>query len=299
MSLVLRFGRLLPFAAAISGAVVLLVGSAACNAQVATVLSSDAGDGVSPDGGGGGGGGGGAVCAADPDCNDDPNANALWGSCTGGACVCRPGFTKQPSGKCGTSTTGSVDCSTKGGKCVDGHSKPPDGYRLAGAGEGTCSGSASCWLPITTVPAGVCSKDQDCNNDPSVSALWGTCFYGVCMCHAGHTVQANGKCDTAPPPDCMTQKGTCRQAPAQCQAFEIGSEQSTNMSCGDVTEAICCNSVKLCKGPARQAAGGVSAGVAFVCCPGNDGTVPPICVNGWTVCPSGSSPLEAAMCPGG
>ena len=240
MSLLLRFVRLLPLAAV---AAVPVIGSAACNAQLATVLSSDA----SADSSGGGDGGGGASCNSDQECNDDPAISALLGKCSPhsdesrGICTCNPGVPTTPSGKCGAATgdggPNPDDCVAKGGLCL-GKSTPPQNYRPAGKGEGTCAGTAACWVPVGTAPVPVCFNDQQCNGDPSVSALWGKCFYGVCMCNAGYTVQPSGKCHTPPPPECATQKGTCRQMPAECLADELGSGPETEMSCGDLIAAM-------------------------------------------------------------
>jgi hypothetical protein len=294
MGLLLRFVRLLPLAAA---AGIPVIASAACNAQLATVLSSDASS-DSPTGGGGG-----ASCTSDPECNNDPAISSLRGKCTNGVCVCNPDVAATPNGKCGDPIPGgeggAYDCVAKGGLCI-GKSTPPPNYRPAGAGEGTCAPGSFCYVPTSTSPGPICFKDQDCNGDSSVSSLWGSCFLGVCMCNSPYTVQTNGKCNTPPPPDCMTQKGTCRQTPATCLADEISSAQETEMSCGDLVAATCCNKKATCNGPGREVPGGGYVPVDFTCCAPNDAIHAPICVNGWQTCPKADSPVAApATCHGG
>ena len=292
MGLLLRFVRLLPLAAV---AAVPFIASAACNAQVAAVLSSDA----SPDSAGGGGG---ASCTSDPQCNDDPTISSLRGTCTGGVCVCNPGVAATPNGTCGDPSVdagAADDCVKKGGLCITNDLPVPASYRPAGKGEGTCAAGA-CYVPVGVGQAPICFMDQQCNGDSSVSALWGSCFFGVCMCKPGYTVQPNGKCNTPPPPECATQKGTCRQQPAQCLADELGSAQDTEMSCGDLIEATCCNKKATCAAPAREAAGAGYVPVDFQCCAPNDAANPPICVNGWQTCRPSETPVaKPGGCPGG
>lgn len=287
MSLDLRFGRLLPLAVL---AAIPLAGSAACNAQVATVLSSDAGGEPSAEGGTGGG----AVCSTDPDCNDDASASSLWGTCVAGVCACHPGFSKRPNGKCNVEAS-APSCAAKGGMCIPPGTAAPKSYRAGAPGEGTCSGGAACWFPVIVGSGPVCYKDQDCNNDQKISSLQGKCFFGVCMCQAPYTVQLNGKCDAPGPPDCTAEKGTCRQMPAECQMFEIPAQHAPS-SCGDFVEAVCCVSAKLCNGPGREIPGGGFSPVDFVCCAPNDAIEAPTCVNGWRVCPNQDVAVEK---PGG
>lgn len=146
--------------------------------------------------------------------------------------------------------------------------------------------------PPTTTPDKACSTDLDCNGDPSVSAQWGKCFYGVCMCMQGLTVQANGKCNTTPAPDCPTQGGTCRQQPASCNSDElvVGTPPG-DMSCGDVVEAVCCEKSASCKGPHDGSSGGNGGAVDFACCGPTDQVMQPQCVNGWQTCPAGWAPV--------
>jgi hypothetical protein len=41
-----------------------------------------------------------------------------------------------------------------------------------------------------------CRGDQSCNEDRSVSALWGKCTeYGVCECHEGFELNPKGRCE--------------------------------------------------------------------------------------------------------
>jgi hypothetical protein len=62
--------------------------------------------------------------------------------------------------------------------------------------------------PVETPPAPVggesnpkrppCSSDQSCNDDESISTLWGTCTpLGVCQCKPGFELNARGRCQRA------------------------------------------------------------------------------------------------------
>lgn len=286
MGLLLRFVRLLPLAAV---AAVPVLATAACNAQLATVLGSDA----SADSAGGGG----AACTSDPQCNDAPSISSLRGQCKSGVCVCNPDIVATANGKCGNpvvedgGTTSTNDCVPKGGVCLKPDTSAPPNHRPAAKGEGSCAGTDACWVPVSSSTVPICFNDQQCNGDSSVSALWGTCFFGVCMCKPGYTVQPSGKCHTPPPPECATQKGTCRQQPAECLVDELASAQETETSCGDLIAATCCNKKATCNGPAREAAGSGYVPVDFVCCGPNDAAHAPICVNGWQTCPKGDTPV--------
>jgi hypothetical protein len=278
MSLLLRSSRLLPLAGI---AALPALAAAACNAQVATVLNSDAGPDATPAG---------AACSTDPDCNENPAISSLRGRCSNGRCACNPGVVVTASGKCGDVTTdggAKGDCEAKGGMCVGPDATPPPTYRKANAGEGTCANGDACWVKDVG-PSTVCTTDKDCNGDPSVSSLWGKCFYGLCMCKQGFTVQPDGKCGTKAAPDCKGQGGTCRQEPATCQAGELASGMDVDMSCGDFIPAVCCQKAGSCKG------------IDFVCCMPNDAIEPPICVNGWKTCPATGMPFlkDAGTCGG-
>jgi hypothetical protein len=282
----LRFARLLPVAAL---AALPVIASTACNAQVATVLSSDGG----PDSGAGGGG---ARCTSDPECNENPAVSALRGRCTNGTCVCNSDVVATANGKCGDPVVdaGPFDCVAKGGLCV-GRSIPPPNYRPAKSGEGTCEAGAVCYVLVST-PDAVCSTDAQCNGNSSVSSPWGSCFLGVCMCKEGYSVQPNGLCHTPPPPKCTSQNGTCRQGPDQCLADELIGSVPLN-DCGDFVATVCCDKAATCKGPTRAAPGGGPVHVDFECCSKTLGTRPPICENGWQTCPPDSSPIEkGAVC---
>jgi hypothetical protein len=132
--------------------------------------------------------------------------------------------------------------------------------------------------PIDAAAPGdlACATDQDCNEDPSISALHGQCFHGICICTTGH-VQPSGKCGPTPPPDCAAHGGTCRQEPATCAAGELQGEHDTNMSCGDFIAAVCCMDATTCKGPT----------VDLVCCGASATPYEPTCVNGWKTCSAG------------
>lgn len=264
MSHLLRFSRLLPLALLAAAPAFAAV---ACNAQVATVLNSDAeapeASTTTPDGGGGDGGG--ACCPRDP----------------------------APSG-----------CMNLGGSSKDGCSKTCDFFCSENWRVEKDDAGCEVWRYDTRAPkpgetstcqqqppvGPVCYSDKDCNSDPSVSALWGRCFYGVCTCTKGYSVQANGKCAATPPPDCPAQSGTCRQQPATCHSDElVVGTPAGDMSCGDVVPAVCCQKTSACKGPAREIPGGGYSPVDMVCCTSSGTAQPPICVNGFETCDAGTT----------
>lgn len=131
-----------------------------------------------------------------------------------------------------------------------------------------------------------CVTDQDCNEDKTVSALWGSCFHGLCMCNEGFTVQPKGLCNVAKSPACATSLGTCRSLTLACNAGELSGDDNATTSCGDLVESACCYPENLCAGPA-----GLGGGVDFVCCAPNDAVSQPRCVNGWQTCPGGHTPV--------
>jgi hypothetical protein len=145
----------------------------------------------------------------------------------------------------------------------------------------------------------VCYNDQGCNADPGISSLTGKCFGGICICAPGFYVQPSGKCAKTPPPDCPTQSGKCFQQPATCPVGSLESSAETNMSCGDLIEAVCCLLEATCAGPAREVAGGGWAPIEMLCCDDvQDSRSAPICVNGWQTCRPGQKPNEKRFgCP--
>ncbi len=163
-------------------------------------------------------------------------------------------------------------CVAGGGVCLpEGESAPPNRMTSPEA----CDDEGHvCWV---LVPAGaVCEQDHDCNEDPEVSTLHGSCFSGVCICTVGY-VQPGGKCAAAPPGDCGAHGGTCRQDPAECAAGELRGELQTNASCGDFVPAVCCVPSASCQGPAD-----------LVCCGAAASPYEPLCVNGWKTCGPGA-----------
>ena len=61
-----------------------------------------------------------------------------------------------------------------------------------------CAPAAASSAPPSTPPAGKrapCTTDQACNDDESVSALWGKCTaLGVCECKPGFELNPRGRC---------------------------------------------------------------------------------------------------------
>ncbi len=188
----------------------------------------------------------------------------------------------------------SGDCAARGGVCLPTGTSAPPNRRPAGAGEGSCGGTDVCWV-LVEPPAGGCTIDAECNPSPAISALYGSCFHGICVCKSGYHVQPNGKCDRTSPPLCPSQGGTCYQEPATCPADHLEGSIDSNRTCGDFVAAVCCTPEASCKGPTKDV-GGTRVPVEFVCCAPNDALTPPVCVSGWRTCADGNSPVAA---PGG
>jgi len=227
-----------------------------CNPKLATVLESDEA-GAAPGTGG-----------------NDPSAE-------GGTTTVPDGGTSAPA------------CETKGGKCLPLGETPRSPQRKANPGEASCPGTDVCWLPLTSKPTSpVCYDDPGCNEDATVSSLWGACFGGLCICNPGYTVQPSGKCGKLPAPDCTTQAGKCTQQPATCPSGSLESTNETNTSCGDLIAAVCCFSAATCGGPSVEVAGAGRTPIEMVCCAPNDALKPPICVNGWQTCQPGLTAVD-------
>jgi len=242
------------FAAAGAGAIAM----GGCNAQLATVLSSD--DAATQPGTG--------DSSVPPEC--PPNA-----------------FCSTDSGTTADGATQS-DCEKLGGVCLAKGESPPPTYKPAGPGQGTCAGTNVCWVIESNTPIGqACVNHQDCNPSPEISALHGECFHGICVCNIG-TVQPNGKCGSAVT-ECKTQGGTCHQMPATCPTGKVESDQPTNMTCGDFVAAVCCHDPSACKGPSIN-----GKPVDFTCCGPAGGGHAPICANGWKTCPAQYTPVDTS-----
>ncbi len=168
---------------------------------------------------------------------------------------------------CGAVQTVPADASASDGGTPPSDAATSDASRADGAGGGGGGGGA----------AKVCVTDQDCNEDPAMSSLAGTCFSGACICRANMFVQPSGKCGTKAPAECAASGGTCRQQPATCAAGELEGADTTNRSCGDLVAAVCCVPAASCKAP-----------VDLVCCGASTTPHEPICVNGWKTCGAGA-----------
>ncbi len=243
-------------------AAIAIFSAAGCNAQLATVLASD-------------------DAATQPGTEDGNTTHCSQGECDGDGGTNVDGSTP---------TTG--DCTKFGGVCLPQGETAPPNRKPAGPGQGTCTGTDVCWVPETNTPVGqACAKDSDCNPSNDVSSLHGHCFHGICICNVG-TVQPSGKCGPTTT-DCKKQGGSCHQQPAKCPDGKIGSDDNTNMTCGDFVEAICCHESSNCKGPAVPGTGGNGwVPVDFTCCGPVGGARDPICVNGWKTCPSKHTPVD-------
>lgn len=80
--------------------------------------------------------------------------------------------------------------------CPDGREKL--GTVRVGLENGLCCAPAVANTPPSAPPAGKrapCTTDQACNDDESVSALWGKCTaLGVCECKPGFELNPRGRC---------------------------------------------------------------------------------------------------------
>lgn len=156
-------------------------------------------------------------------------------------------------------------------------------------GSGTSEDPGAPADPSTTVDAArprssVCEVDADCNHDPAVSSLEGTCFEGTCICHDRLHVQLDGKCGKLPPPDCTAAGGTCLSPERlHCPDGQVPGADSTNESCGDLAFSTCCFDASQCRGP------------LFFCCGQTGVGHDPICENGFLTCPAGFS-AKASRC---
>jgi hypothetical protein len=79
----------------------------------------------------------------------------------------------------------------------------PDGRKelgkvKVGIENGLCCAPPAASSTSGSPPAGKrapCANDQSCNDDESVSALWGTCTpQGVCECKPGFELNPRGRC---------------------------------------------------------------------------------------------------------
>jgi len=166
-------------------------------------------------------------------------------------------------------------CEALGGICLAAGESGPPNRKPTLASSPLCNGTDVCW--VTLMPSGVCQTDADCNEAPAVSALWGQCFQGVCLCQPPFHVQPSGKCNKTPPPECNQQGGKCRQNPASCQPGELEGDLQTDMTCGDLVPAVCCFPAASCKAP-----------IDLVCCGAAASYYEPTCVNGWKTCAAGA-----------
>lgn len=80
--------------------------------------------------------------------------------------------------------------------CPDGRQEL--GHVRVGLENGLCCAPATTAVPSSR-PAGKrapCSTDQSCNDDESISALWGKCTpLGVCECKPGFELNPRGRCE--------------------------------------------------------------------------------------------------------
>lgn len=64
----------------------------------------------------------------------------------------------------------------------------------------------------SSAAAGGCTSDSQCNTDPTISSLLGTCTNGACVCKTGIPRTVGGTCgaeDGSIPSDCEAKGGKC------------------------------------------------------------------------------------------
>ena len=172
---------------------------------------------------------------------------------------------------------------------TDGGTEPTDGGEVAIDGTIVTDATFGPTLPDATPPGPdsgvVCTQDQHCNFDLTMSALAGSCFEGTCVCKFGFYVQPNGKCGKTEPPTCAQQGGTCRTNPAECEDDELEADFGTTQKCGNLHR--CCIPKTQCYAP-----------VDIVCCGAAAQYYEPNCVNGWKTCATAPMPrLRSQGCP--
>lgn len=87
---------------------------------------------------------------------------------------------------------------------------PAIAIAACGGGVGPASGDAGADSSKATGAAS-CTADHECNHDPALSSLLGTCTGGLCVCKPGVTV-TNGTCgeaDGSTPSNCEAKGGKC------------------------------------------------------------------------------------------
>jgi hypothetical protein len=108
------------------------------------------------------------------------------------ACAGLTEATCEATAGCAAGYVGLCDCSCPGPAA-------PAGAGVSSYEARECAGcSASCHTFAACVPvpatSPVCSKDYECNEDPTISAIRGTCEKGACVCDPGFPLQPSGKC---------------------------------------------------------------------------------------------------------
>ena len=108
---------------------------------------------------------------------------AAFAACVQGTCTAQIG---------GAGGSGSGGANATGGKGVAGNDT---GGAAATGGTDQGTGGAANGYPN---PGCTYGADQTCNDDPSVSAIWGQCDQnGYCTCNSGYVINpATGKCNT-------------------------------------------------------------------------------------------------------
>lgn len=85
---------------------------------------------------------------------------------------------------------------------------------------GTGDDGASAGDGGSTTPGAVCKVDGDCNADPTMSSLAGTCDQGRCRCRAGLSVVPGGRCAAKGAGVSCTQKSDCHDG-LDCLEFTV------------------------------------------------------------------------------
>ncbi|MFO0664224.1 MAG: hypothetical protein U0174_09740 [Polyangiaceae bacterium] len=156
--------------------------------------------------------------------------------------------------------------------------------------DGGSTNSDAATSDVALPPPATCSTAQDCNDDPKVSSLLGTCENGKCSCQSPSVYAASGKCTRTPEvvqTQCKAAGGTCEGAlgapgdpPCKSNGIVLQSGGAASVGCNDAQHENCC--VPTCNGKTLDQAG-------ILCVRTTGGCAPPICLGTVFECPAGTT----------
>jgi hypothetical protein len=181
-------------------------------------------------------------------------------------------------------------CAAKVEKVLE--APPPEGPPPQGAADSSSNTTAP---PASSVAqSNDCMDHADCNDDPSVDALFGQCWRpvgspvtspGSCLCRVGRWLQPSGKCGaTAPAESCAALGATCTSWPT-CSTGG-GHRQGGTVAAGSCATSgateppVCCVASSACR----------STKITSCYRRGTDAAYTPVCFGGWLTCEPGDSP---------